>query len=78
MRALRDRDTGCAWDLEQNFSTIAPYTVEEAYEVADAVERGDMADLRDELGDFAAGGVSFANGERGGPVRVRGRRCRHC
>ena len=52
MRALRDPETGCPWDLEQDFSTIAPYTVEEAYEVADAIERGDMDDLRDELGDL--------------------------
>jgi len=50
--ALRDRHDGCSWDLEQNFSSIAPYTVEEAYEVADAIERGDMNDLCDELGDL--------------------------
>ena len=52
MEALRTPVTGCPWDLEQNFGTIAPYTIEEAYEVADAIERGDMADLRDELGDL--------------------------
>ncbi len=52
MAALRTPVTGCPWDLEQNFRTIAPYTVEEAYEVADAIERGDMADLREELGDL--------------------------
>ena len=52
MAALRDRETGCPWDIEQNFSTIAPYTIEEAYEVADAIARGDMDDLRDELGDL--------------------------
>jgi ATP diphosphatase len=52
MKKLRDPDGGCPWDLEQNFSTIAPYTVEEAYEVADAIERGDMAALKDELGDL--------------------------
>ena len=52
MRKLRDKETGCPWDLEQNFATIAPYTIEEAYEVADAIERGDMADLKDELGDL--------------------------
>src|SRR4051794_8631561 len=52
MAALRTPQTGCPWDLEQNFSTIAPYTLEEAYEVADAIERGDLADLRDELGDL--------------------------
>jgi ATP diphosphatase len=52
MATLRDPDGGCEWDLAQDFSTIAPYTIEEAYEVADAIERGDMADLRDELGDL--------------------------
>src|SRR4051795_9391610 len=52
MAALRTPGTGCPWDLEQTFSTIAPYTLEEAYEVADAIERGDLADLREELGDL--------------------------
>ena len=52
MAALRDPDTGCPWDLEQDFSTIRHYTIEEAYEVADAIERQDFADLRDELGDL--------------------------
>lgn len=52
MARLRDPDTGCPWDIEQNFATIAPYTIEEAYEVADAIERNDMAALRDELGDL--------------------------
>jgi ATP diphosphatase len=52
MRRLRDPDNGCAWDREQTFESIAPYTIEEAYEVADAIGRGDMADLRDELGDL--------------------------
>jgi ATP diphosphatase len=52
MRKLRDPDGGCAWDREQTFETIAPYTIEEAYEVADAIGRGDMADLKDELGDL--------------------------
>jgi MazG family protein len=52
MARLRDPETGCAWDLEQSFATVAPYTVEEAYEVADAIERGDLADLKDELGDL--------------------------
>lgn len=52
MARLRDRADGCPWDLEQTFATIAPYTVEEAYEVADAIERGDLADLKDELGDL--------------------------
>jgi len=52
MAALRTPGSGCPWDLEQNFSTIAPYTIEEAYEVADAIARGDLDDLRDELGDL--------------------------
>ena len=52
MRRLRDPDGGCAWDREQTFETIAPYTIEEAYEVADAIARGDMAELKDELGDL--------------------------
>ena len=52
MSRLRDRERGCPWDVEQTFATIAPYTIEEAYEVADAIERGDMGGLRDELGDL--------------------------
>lgn len=52
MAKLRDKKTGCPWDLQQDFSTIAPYTIEEAYEVADAISRGDMDSLRDELGDL--------------------------
>lgn len=52
MAALRTPETGCPWDLEQSFETIAPYTVEEAYEVADAIARGDLPDLCDELGDL--------------------------
>jgi ATP diphosphatase len=52
MAALRTPATGCPWDLEQDFSTIAPYTIEEAYEVADAIERGDMVELKEELGDL--------------------------
>lgn len=52
MRRLRDPETGCPWDIEQDFASIAPYTIEEAYEVADAIERGDMADLEGELGDL--------------------------
>lgn len=51
MAQLRQPEGGCPWDVEQTFETIAPYTIEEAYEVADAVERGDMHDLKDELGD---------------------------
>ena len=52
MATLRDPENGCSWDVEQDFSTIAPYTVEEAYEVADAIARDDMHGLRDELGDL--------------------------
>ena len=52
MRRLRDPESGCEWDRVQTFETIAPYTIEEAYEVADAIRRGDMADLKDELGDL--------------------------
>ncbi|MGE5565575.1 MAG: nucleoside triphosphate pyrophosphohydrolase [Parcubacteria group bacterium] len=52
MARLRDPKTGCTWDVEQTFATIAPYTVEEAYEVADAIERGDLSDLKEELGDL--------------------------
>nr|WP_306266741.1 nucleoside triphosphate pyrophosphohydrolase [Pararhizobium sp. IMCC3301] len=52
MARLRDPETGCPWDIEQDFASIVPYTIEEAYEVADAVERGDMADLKEELGDL--------------------------
>jgi nucleoside triphosphate diphosphatase len=52
MAMLRTPGTGCPWDLAQNFATVAPYSIEEAYEVADAIERGDFDDLRDELGDL--------------------------
>jgi len=52
MARLRDPDTGCPWDREQNFATIAPYTIEEAYEVAEAAERGAMPELKEELGDL--------------------------
>jgi len=52
MAKLRTPVTGCPWDLKQNFATIAPYTIEEAYEVADAIARGDLDDLREELGDL--------------------------
>src|SRR6202051_3957298 len=52
MAALRTPKAGCPWDLEQNFATIAPYTLEEAYEVADAIARDDLADLEEELGDL--------------------------
>ncbi len=52
MARLRDPDGGCPWDIEQTFATVAPYTIEEAYEVADAIERNNLGDLRDELGDL--------------------------
>jgi ATP diphosphatase len=52
MAGLRDPETGCPWDVEQDFATIAPYTIEEAHEVADAIARGNMADLKGELGDL--------------------------
>src|SRR5512139_2362174 len=52
MARLRSPDGGCPWDVEQTFATIAPYTIEEAYEVADAIERNDLEDLKDELGDL--------------------------
>ncbi|MCB1876567.1 MAG: nucleoside triphosphate pyrophosphohydrolase [Chromatiales bacterium] len=52
MARLRDPEGGCPWDLQQTFDTIAPYTIEEAYEVAEAIRRGDRGDLRDELGDL--------------------------
>jgi nucleoside triphosphate diphosphatase len=60
MAALRTPGTGCPWDLEQTFETIAPYTIEEAYEVADAIARGDRADLKDELGDLLLQAVYHA------------------
>src|SRR6187431_2988176 len=52
MAALRTPGSGCPWDLEQDFASIAPYTLEEAYEVADAIARGNLDDLREELGDL--------------------------
>ena len=52
MAQLRNKKNGCPWDVKQDFSTIAPYTIEEAYEVADAISRDDMDGLRDELGDL--------------------------
>jgi len=60
MQHLRDPDTGCPWDKEQTFATIVPHTIEEAYEVADAIERGDMAELKDELGDLLFQVVFYA------------------
>ena len=52
MADLRNKETGCSWDLQQDFASVAPYTVEEAYEVADAIARGDLGGLRGELGDL--------------------------
>ncbi|MES9883658.1 MAG: nucleoside triphosphate pyrophosphohydrolase [Sedimenticola sp.] len=60
MSRLRDPKEGCPWDREQTFATILPYTIEEAYEVADAIERGDMGELRDELGDLLFQVVFYA------------------
>ncbi|UEM06197.1 nucleoside triphosphate pyrophosphohydrolase [Skermanella rosea] len=60
MARLRDRDAGCPWDLEQTFRTIAPHTIEEAYEVADAIEQDDMPALKDELGDLLFQVVFYA------------------
>ena len=60
MQCLRDPETGCPWDKEQTFQTIVPHTLEEAYEVADAIERGDMADIKDELGDLLFQVVFYA------------------
>ena len=60
MARLRDPKGGCPWDLEQSFATIAPYTIEEAYEVADAIDHGDMAQLKDELGDLLFQVVFYA------------------
>ena len=63
MEKLRTPVTGCPWDLEQDFATIAPYTIEEAYEVADAIERNDMVALKDELGDLLLQvDIPFPNG----------------
>ena len=52
MAKLRDPETGCPWDVKQDFVSIAPYTIEEAYEAVDAIERGAAADIKDELGDL--------------------------
>ncbi|MDA0240644.1 MAG: nucleoside triphosphate pyrophosphohydrolase [Proteobacteria bacterium] len=64
MARLRDPNTGCPWDKEQTFKTIAPYTIEEAYEVADAIEQGDMEALKDELGDLLFQVVFYAQMSR--------------
>ena len=67
MRALRDPETGCPWDVAQDFASIAPYTIEEAYEVADAIERAEWDELRGELGDLLFQSVFHAQmaSERG-------------
>ena len=74
MAQLRTPVTGCPWDLEQNFATIAPYTIEEAYEVADAIARGDFDDLSDELGDLLLQ-VVYPRPHGGGGKGVCLRRC---
>src|SRR6201989_2462083 len=69
MAALRTPGSGCPWDLEQSFQTIAPYTIEEAYEVADAIDRGDLDHLKDELGDLLLQVVFHARmAEKQGPL----------
>ena len=60
MRQLRDPDSGCPWDLEQNFHTIVPYTIEETYELADAIAAEDFSQIRDELGDVLFQVVFYA------------------
>ena len=73
MARLRDPENGCPWDLEQDFSTIAPYTIEEAYEVADAIDREDWPELRDELGDLLFQVVFYARmGEEAGHFDFEG------
>src|SRR3546814_20703619 len=75
MARLRDPKTGCEWDNVQTFETIAPYTIEEAYEVADAIARRDMADLKDELGDLLLQVVFHARmAEEAGLFRTEERR----
>ena len=77
MARLRDKDTGCPWDVEQSFATIAPYTIEEAYEVADAIARDDLDALKDELGDLLLQVVyhaQMASEDRALRLRRRGRR----
>ena len=59
MSQLRDKDTGCEWDKEQTYESIAPYTIEEAYEVVDAIERSNIKDLKEELGDLLLQVVFF-------------------
>ena len=61
MAKLRDPVDGCEWDLQQTFETIAPYTIEEAYEVADAIDNGDVDDIKEELGDLLFQAVSYTH-----------------
>ena len=75
MARLRDPEGGCPWDLEQTFDSIAPYTIEEAYEVADAIARQRLADLEGELGDLLLQVVYHAQmAEEAGALRLRRRR----
>ena len=71
MRRLRDPVSGCEWDTVQTFETIAPYTIEEAYEVADAIARKDMDALADELGDFNSRSCSTPHGRGSRPFHSR-------
>ena len=74
MARLRDKDTGCPWDVEQTFSTIAPYTIEEAYEVAEAIACDDLEALKDELGDLLLQVVYHAQmASETGALRIRRR-----
>ena len=74
MARLRDKDTGCPWDVEQTFSTIAPYTIEEAYEVAEAIACDDFEALKDELGDLLLQVVYHAQmASETGALRIRRR-----
>ena len=75
MRRLRDPNGGCPWDLEQNFATIAPYTIEEAYEVASAIEAKDYAGLKDELGDLLFAVVNLARFLDADPAAALHRAC---
>ncbi len=78
MAKLRAPEGGCPWDLEQDFASIAPYTIEEAYEVADAIARGDMAHLKEELGDLLLQVVFHAQmASEGRAVHLRGCRGQH-
>jgi uncharacterized protein YabN with tetrapyrrole methylase and pyrophosphatase domain len=77
MARLRDKDAGCPWDVAQSYATIAPYTIEEAYEVADAIAREDREALKEELGDLLLQVVYHAADGVGGTA-LRFCRCRRC